>query len=197
LGNRRRGSELRAATGVVTLRGSFRFPGPARQSPGCADGPPSHHRAFQNDHTPSGWNLWPAMVFRSYGSAAVVGAYGFSRKTTTKLEKLGPKEGVDSVHTFRLGVPRTVIGLLRIPHVFARSQCFQGRECSSSPTLGTVFSQVKGLLDDCVCTKTPKVCTRAYLFLWPASLPAPRRTVPSPTWCGGGIRKAGPTKGSP
>jgi hypothetical protein len=59
--------KLRPAAGAVTPPRIFRFPGPTPQRPGCTEGPPSYHRAVQDDHTPSGWNLWPAMVFRSYG----------------------------------------------------------------------------------------------------------------------------------
>jgi hypothetical protein len=66
---------------------------------------------------------------------------------------------VDIVHTLPLGVPRTAFGLDRIPHVCATSQCFQGPECSSSPTLGTVFSQVGGFLVFFSCA----LCTHARL----------------------------------
>jgi hypothetical protein len=70
---------------------------------------------------------------------------GILLKTTTKFENLGSKESVDIVHSLRLKLPRTVLGLLRIPHVFVVSQCFQGLECSSSPTSGTVFSLFRGM----------------------------------------------------
>ena len=48
------------------------------------------------------------------------------------------------MHTPGLGVARKAAGLLRIPHVFAGSQCFQGWECSSSPTSGTTYRLVRG-----------------------------------------------------
>jgi hypothetical protein len=51
---------------------------------------------------------------------------------------------VDIVHSLGLGSGNTVLGLLRIPHVSGSSQYFQGQECSSSPTSGTVFSLVRG-----------------------------------------------------
>lgn len=35
------------------------------------------------------------------------------------------QRSVDNVHTFHLGLVRTPIGLARIPHVSATSQCFQ------------------------------------------------------------------------
>ncbi len=54
----------------------------------------------------------------------------------------GGNGGVDNVHTFALEEGRTSVGLARIPHVFAGSQCLQGLEDSSSPTSGTVFPQV-------------------------------------------------------
>jgi hypothetical protein len=53
--------------------------------------------------------------------------------------------GVDSVHTLGHGLGRTGAGLARIPYVWAGVQCLQGLECSSSPTSGTVFPQVRGL----------------------------------------------------
>jgi hypothetical protein len=52
--------------------------------------------------------------------------------------------GVDTVNTFDFRPGRTSVGSRRIQHVFAGSQCLQGEECSSSPTSGTVFSQVRG-----------------------------------------------------
>ena len=47
------------------------------------------------------------------------------------------ENGVDIVHTFRLGLPRTPIELARTPHVSTISQCYQGSESRSSPTSGT------------------------------------------------------------
>jgi hypothetical protein len=82
---------------------------------------------------------------RLWFSGAMGRVYGFSQKTTTKFENLGSKEGVDTVHTLRLELPRTVLGLLRLPHVFTRSQCFQGQECNSSPTSGTAYPLVRGV----------------------------------------------------
>jgi hypothetical protein len=52
------------------------------------------------------------------------------------------KRSVDSVHTFAFGLARSAAELGRIPRVFGTSQCLQRCECSSSPTSGTVFSQV-------------------------------------------------------
>jgi hypothetical protein len=48
---------------------------------------------------------------------------------------------------------------------FAGASCLQGRECSSSPTSGTVFPQVKGLFPLWLLTKPPKVLTAAYRLL--------------------------------
>jgi hypothetical protein len=53
--------------------------------------------------------------------------------------------GVDSVNTFGFRPGNTWVGSGRIPHVFARSQCFQGLECSSSPTSGTAYPLVRGV----------------------------------------------------
>lgn len=52
--------------------------------------------------------------------------------------------GVDNVNASRLLLGRRSAGLLRIPHVFAGSQCLQGLECGSSPTSGTTSSLVRG-----------------------------------------------------
>jgi hypothetical protein len=60
---------------------------------------------------------------------------------------------VDNVRTFRLVLGRKAFGLAWIPHVFAASLCLQGMECSSSPTSGTVFSQVKVFFASLVLTK--------------------------------------------
>jgi hypothetical protein len=57
--------------------------------------------------------------------------------------------GVDSVHTLGLGLGRTGAGLGRFPFVWAGGQCLQGSESGSSPTSGTVFSQVGGFLSSC------------------------------------------------
>ena len=56
-----------------------------------------------------------------------------------------PADVVDNVHTFRLVLGQTPFGLAGIPHVFESSLCLQGLECSSSPTSGTVFPQVRSL----------------------------------------------------
>ena len=53
---------------------------------------------------------------------------------------------MDSVHTLGLGLGRTGAELARIPYVWAEVQCLQGPEYGSSPTSGTVFPQVSGLL---------------------------------------------------
>jgi hypothetical protein len=60
---------------------------------------------------------------------------------------------VDNVHTFRLRLSRRSCLLVRISHVLANSLCCQGLEDSSSPTSGTVFSQVKRFLARLVLTK--------------------------------------------
>jgi hypothetical protein len=59
--------------------------------------------------------------------------------------RVGKKKFVDSVNTFRVVLPRKSIELARIPYVFTGSQCFQGLECSSSPTSGTGYPLVRGL----------------------------------------------------
>jgi hypothetical protein len=59
--------------------------------------------------------------------------------------------GVHNVHTFGFGLGRTCVGSGRFTHVFGTSQCFQGLEYGSSPTSGTVFSQVSGFLSLCCC----------------------------------------------
>ena len=51
---------------------------------------------------------------------------------------------MEIVHTLGFIPGRTVLELLRIPHVFAGPQCLQAPEDSSSPTSGTVFSLVRG-----------------------------------------------------
>jgi hypothetical protein len=51
--------------------------------------------------------------------------------------------GVDNVNTFRCGLGGKGPGPVRIPHVFAGSQCLQGMEDSSSPTSGTMFPRVR------------------------------------------------------
>jgi len=59
--------------------------------------------------------------------AAVVGLKALMRRSWR----------VDNVHTLGFGLGRTSAGLARILYVSGSSQCLQGRECSSSPTLGT------------------------------------------------------------
>jgi hypothetical protein len=54
------------------------------------------------------------------------------------------KESLDIVHTLGFGLGCTDAGLTRIAYVFGSSQGLQGAEGSSSPTSGTVFSQVRG-----------------------------------------------------
>ena len=53
---------------------------------------------------------------------------------------------VRNVHTRGFGLGRIGVGSGRIAHVSGTSQCLQGLECSSSPTSGTVFSQVRSFL---------------------------------------------------
>jgi hypothetical protein len=53
-----------------------------------------------------------------------------------------------------------VAELADAPH----SKCGIERCVGSSPTSGTVFPQVSDLSGGRVCTKTLKVCTRAYRF---------------------------------
>ena len=52
---------------------------------------------------------------------------------------------VYNAHTFRFRSGRISAGLGRIAYVFWTSQCFQGLECGSSPTSGTVFPQVRSV----------------------------------------------------
>jgi len=47
---------------------------------------------------------------------------------------------VHNVHTLAVELGRTAAGRARTRHVFGSSLCFQGPECGSSPTSGTVFS---------------------------------------------------------
>ena len=54
-------------------------------------------------------------------------------------EALVGRWGVDSVHTFGVGLGRASVGLARIPYVSAGVQCLQGLEPGSSPTSGTCF----------------------------------------------------------
>lgn len=61
-----------------------------------------------------------------------------SRKVLVKTK------GVDIVHTFCLVPSQTALGVTRIPHVFVGSHCYQGLECSSSPTSGTRYPLVRG-----------------------------------------------------
>lgn len=75
-----------------------------------------------------------------------------------------PIWGVYSVHTSGIGSVRISAGSGRIPHVSGGVQCLRGRECSSSPTSGTVFPQVKGLFLLWVLTNPPKVLTAPYRF---------------------------------
>ncbi len=58
---------------------------------------------------------------------------------------LSEKWGVHNVHTLAVGLGRTGAGLARTRHVSGTSQCFRGPECGSSPTSGTMLSQVRGL----------------------------------------------------
>ena len=61
------------------------------------------------------------------------------------------KGSVYKVHTSCFGSGRMWVGPARIPHVSGGVQCLQGRECSSSPTSGTVFSLFRGLwASECV-----------------------------------------------
>jgi hypothetical protein len=65
----------------------------------------------------------------------------------------GQKNRVYNVPTFGFGLARISAGLVRIRHVFWTSQYLQGLESGSSPTSGTVFPQVRGLLTSGVWTK--------------------------------------------
>src|ERR671927_1283430 len=56
--------------------------------------------------------------------------------------KCTQKEGVHNVHTLGFGFGCTGIGLGRIGEVFGGVAGFQGSAPGSSPTSGTVFSQV-------------------------------------------------------
>jgi hypothetical protein len=53
--------------------------------------------------------------------------------------------GVDNVNASRFLLGRSSAELLRIPDVFAGSQCLQGLECSSSPTSGTQTPSSEGV----------------------------------------------------
>ena len=68
---------------------------------------------------------------------------GCGRWSKSLKRELG---GVDNVHTLAPGLGRTAAGSGRIPHVSAGAQCLRGLGCSSSPTSGTVFPQVRGYL---------------------------------------------------
>lgn len=72
--------------------------------------------------------------------------------TASGVVATGQKRSVDNVHTFRPGLGRTAVGLARIPHVSATSQCFQGSESRSSPTSGTAYPLVRGGFCFNVCT---------------------------------------------
>ena len=65
--------------------------------------------------------------------------------------EVGKKEGVHNVHTLGFGSGRTGAGLGRIAEVCGGIQCLQGLEPGSSPTSGTVFPQVRGLLVPFLC----------------------------------------------
>ena len=69
--------------------------------------------------------------------------------------KAGRKEGVHNVHTLGVGSVRTGAGLGRTRHVSGGVQCLQGLEPGSSPTSGTVFPQVSGVLVDFSCGQCP------------------------------------------
>jgi hypothetical protein len=58
----------------------------------------------------------------------------------------GKKEGVHNVQTLGFGSGRTGAGLGRIAEIFGGVAEIQGQEPGSSPTSGTVFPQVRGLL---------------------------------------------------
>jgi hypothetical protein len=64
----------------------------------------------------------------------------------SQLVGMVSERAVYNVPTFCFGLGRTSVGLARIRDVFWSSQCWQGWECGSSPTSGTVFPQVRGLL---------------------------------------------------
>ena len=68
-----------------------------------------------------------------------------ARQTSGFGNKMGKNEGVHNVHTLGFGSGRTGGGLGRIAEVCGGVAEIQGLEPGSSPTLGTVFPQVRGL----------------------------------------------------
>jgi hypothetical protein len=89
----------------------------------------------------------------TWTNRAVARPWGGSAAVAWSCTKICQKGGVDSVNRFGIGLGRTSAGLTRIRYVFGSSQCLQGLECGSSPTSGTVFPQVRGLLTSGVWTK--------------------------------------------
>lgn len=92
-----------------------------------------------------------AFCFSLVGLVAATGTWrrpsrmlGFPCHPRPRSHAYEQKRDVDNVHTFRPGLARTRAGLARIPHVSATSQQYQGPESRSSPTSGTVLSQVRG-----------------------------------------------------
>ena len=69
--------------------------------------------------------------------------------------KVVTKEGVHNVHTLGFGSGRTGAGLGRIAEVFGEVAEIQGLEPGSSPTSGTVFPQVRGILCVSSCGQSP------------------------------------------
>jgi hypothetical protein len=72
---------------------------------------------------------------------------------------------VHNVHTFAVGLGRIGDGLGRIGYVSGEAQCLQGLECSSSPTSGTVFPEVSGVLPS-DCAQIFSYCLLRGLFCW-------------------------------
>jgi hypothetical protein len=71
----------------------------------------------------------------------------------TIVQEMVDKEDVDTVNTFGFGLRRRWLGPGWFADVLMSSQCYQGLECSSSPTSGTVFPQVSGVLIFSLLTK--------------------------------------------
>ena len=77
----------------------------------------------------------------------------------------GQKRSLDNVHTLRLGLDRTAVGPPRIAYVSGSPQCLQGLEPGSSPTLGTVFPQVRRVWSPRVCTNCVGWALRGPFFV--------------------------------
>ena len=60
---------------------------------------------------------------------------------------------------------------LGLPHVSGTSLCFQGWECSSSPTSGTVFSLFRGFLASDCAHFVHLFLSGAFFYWWPVLWP--------------------------